>query len=55
MVNKTNISLIDHAYINKDFIKQFFTNTTAENIYCSDHYAVIIITEKNNVNFRTIP
>ena len=55
MVNKTNISLIDHAYISKDFIEQFFTNATAENIYCSDHYAVIIIIEKNNVNFRTIP
>ena len=58
MVNKpTHISrsLIDHAYIKKILTEEFFTKATVENIYFSDHDGVRIITEKNAVNFRTIP
>ena len=36
-------------------MEEFFTNTTVENIYFSDHAAVKIIIEKNAVDFGTIP
>ena len=42
MVNKpTHISgsLIDHVYIKKSLIEEFFSNATVENIYFSDHDA----------------
>ena len=58
MVNKpTHISrsLIDHAYVKKSLIAEFYTNATVGNIYFSDHDAVRIITEKSAVDFLTIP
>ena len=58
MVNKpTHISrsLIDHAYVKKSLVAEFYTIATVGNIYVSDHDAVRIITEKNAVDFRTIP
>ena len=57
MVNKpTQISgsLMDHLYIKKCLIEEFFTNETVENIYFSDDEAVRTIIEKNAVDFRTI-
>ena len=57
MVNKpTQISgsLINHLYIKKCLIEEFFTNETVENIYFSDDEAVRTIIEKNAVDFRTI-
>ena len=47
--------LINHAYIKKSLIEEFFTNATVENIYFSDHDAVRIIIEINGVGFRTTP
>ena len=58
MVNKpTNISrsLIDHLHVKKSLIAEFCTNATVANIYFSDHDAVKIITEKNALDFHTIP
>ena len=58
MVNKpTHISrsLIDHVYVKKNLIAEFYTNAAVANIYFSDHDAVKIITEKNAVDFRIIP
>ena len=58
MVNKpTHISgsLIDHVFIKKDLMEEFFTNATVENIYFSDHDAIRILIEKNAVGFYTIP
>ena len=59
MVNKpTQISgsLMNHLYIKKCLIEEFFTNETVENIYFSDDDdAVRMIIEKNAVHFRTIP
>ena len=58
MVNKpTHISgsLIDHVFIKKDLMEEFFTNATVENIYFSEHDAVRILIEKNAVSFYTIP
>ena len=55
MVNKPALileSLIDHAYIKKRLMEQFFT---VENIYFSDHDAVRIVIEKNVVDFCTTP
>ena len=55
MVNKTtHISgcLIDHVYIKKALMEEFFTSVTVENIYFSDHDAVRIVTEKNSVDFH---
>ena len=40
-------SLIDHVYINKALMEEFFTNVTVENSYFSDHDDVRIATEKN--------
>ena len=57
MVNKpTQISgsLMNHLYIKKCLIEEFFTNETVENIYFSDDEAVRTIIEKNAVDFRTI-
>ena len=54
MVNKpTHLSgsLIDHVYIEKSLMEEFFANATVKNIYFSDHYAVRIIIEKNAVDF----
>ena len=50
MVNKpTHISgpFIDHVYIKKALMKEFFTNVTVENIYFSDHDTVRIAIHKN--------
>ena len=58
MVNKpTHISrsLIDHLHVKKSLIAEFCTNATVANIYFSDHDAVKITTEKNAVDFHTIP
>ena len=53
---QTNIfgSLIDHVYIKKNLIKMFFTGTTAEIIYFSDHDVIKIVFEENAVYFHTI-
>ena len=58
IVNKpTNISgsLTDHVYIKKTLMEEFFANATVKNIYFSDHDAIRIVIEKNNVDFQTIP
>ena len=58
IVNKpTHISgsLIDHVYIKKTLMEEFFANAIVENIYFSDHDAIRIVIEKNNVDFQTIP
>ena len=58
MVNKpTHISgsLINHVYIKKAFMAEFFTNVTVENIYFSDHDAVRITIEKKYVDFHINP
>ena len=58
MVNEpTHISrsLRDYVYVKKSLIAEFYTNATVGNIYFSDHDAVWIITEKNAVDFFTIP
>ena len=50
MINKpTHISgsLIDHVYIKKALMEEFFTNVSVENIYFSDHDAVRIAIHKN--------
>ena len=57
-VNKpTHISgsLIDHIYIQKTFMTEFFTNAIVEEIYFSDHDALRIAIVKNAVDFHTIP
>ena len=57
-VNKqTRISgiLIEHGYIKKILMEEFFTNATVENIYFSDHDTVRIEIEKNAVDFYTVP
>ena len=48
-------SLIDHVYIEKTLMEEFSANATVENIYFSDHDAIRIVTEKNNVDFQTVP
>ena len=48
-------SLIDHVCLKKNLIEEFFTNSTVENIYFSDHDAIKNIIEKNAVDFHTIP
>ena len=58
IVNKpTHISglLIDHVCIKKTLIKEFFADAIVENICFSDHDAIRIVIEKNNVDFQTIP
>ena len=39
-------SLVDHVYIKKSLMEEFFTNVTVESIYFSNHDAVRIIIEK---------
>ena len=54
-VNKpTHISgsLIEHAYLKKDLMEEFFTNATVGNIYFSDHDAVRIKIHKNYFDFH---
>ena len=51
IVNKpTHIlgSWIDHIYINKALMKEFFTKLTVENIYFSDHDTIGIVIEKKS-------
>ena len=48
-------SLIDHVYIKKTLMEEFSANATIENVYFSDHDAIRIVIEKNNVDFETIP
>ena len=58
MVNKlTHISesLIDHVYIKKILMEQFFPNVTFEIIYFSDHDAIRIAIGKNYLDFHTNP
>ena len=58
IVNKpTHISgsLIDHVYIKKMLMEEFSANATVENICFSDHDAIRIVIEKNNLDFQTIP
>ena len=58
IINKpTHISgsLIDHVYIKKSLMEELFANAIVENIYFSDHDAIRIVIEKNNVDFQTIP
>ena len=57
IVNKpTHISgsLIDHVYIKKAFMEEFFTNVTVENIHFSDHDAVRIAIHKNYADTSTL-
>ena len=54
VVNKpTHVSgsLIDHAYIKKALMEEFFSNVTVKNIYFSDHDAVRIAIHKNMLIF----
>ena len=56
MVNKsTHISgsLIDHTYITKALMDEFFSNVTVENICFSDRDSVRILNEKNSFDFHT--
>ena len=49
MVNKpTHISrsLIDHVYIKRALMEEFFNNITVENIYFSDHNTVRFTIQK---------
>ena len=55
MVNKSAHilrSLIDHVYIKKAMMEEFFSNVTAGNIYFPDHDAVRIAIYKNYVDFH---
>ena len=57
MVNKpTHISgsLIDHVCIKKTLVEEFFINATVEIISFSDHDAVRIVIEQNDVDFHTV-
>ena len=47
-------SLIDHVYIEKTLMEEFSANAIVENIYFSDHDAIRIVIEKNNLDFPTI-
>ena len=58
IVNKpTHISgsLIDHVCIKKILMEEFSANATVEKNFFSDHDAIKIVIEKNNVDFQTIP
>ena len=58
MINKsTHISgsLIDHVYIKKTLMENFFTNVSVGNVYFSDHGAVRITVHKNYVDFHINP
>ena len=48
-------SLKDRVYIKKTLMKEFSANGTVENFYFSNHDAIRIVIEKNNVDFQTIP
>ena len=49
-------SLIDHVYIKKTLMEEFSANITIENIhFSSDHDAIRIVIERDNVDFQTIP
>ena len=57
MINKpTHISgsLIDHVYIKKALMEEFFTNVSVEIIYFSDHDAIRIAIHKNLLIFILI-
>ena len=47
-------SLIDHVYINKTLVEEFFTNVIVENICFLDHDALRIAINKNAVDFHTV-
>ena len=54
MVNKpTHISgsLIDHVYIKRALMEEFFNNVTVENIYFSDHDTVRFTIQKKYNDF----
>ena len=58
MANKpTHIfgSLIDHVYISRVWMEEFFKNVTVENIYFSDHDAVRIVIKNDSVDFQINP
>ena len=58
MVNKSthkSESLVDHVYIKKTLLEEFFTTATVENIYFSDHDAARTVIGKNSGNFHNIP
>ena len=58
MINKPTYisrSLIDHVYIKKALMEEFFTNVTVENIYFTDHDAIRIAIHKNFVDFHINP
>ena len=48
-------SLMDHVYLTKALMEEYFTNATFENFYFSDHDAVRIVIGKNSVDFHTFP
>ena len=45
-------SLMDHVYIKKASMEDFFTNITVENAYLSDHDAAKVVIEKKFVDFH---
>ena len=47
--------MIDHVYVKKTLMEEFFTNLTVGNSYFSDHDAVRIVIEKNSVDFQINP
>ena len=58
MVNKSthkSESVLDHVYIKKTLMEEFFTTVTVENIYSSDHDAVRTVIEKSCIDLHAIP
>ena len=47
--------MIDHGYIKRGLLEEFFANAIVENTYFSDHDAVQIVIEKNSVDFHNVP
>ena len=57
MVNKPihiSWSLIDHVHIKKNLMAELSIHVTVENFYFSDHDAIWIVIEQNNVDFHTV-
>ena len=46
--------LVDHAYIKKTLMTEFFIIATVESIYFLDSDALRVLIEQKNVNFDTL-
>lgn len=46
--------LVDHVYIKKTLMTEFFINVTVESIYFSDSDALRVLIEQKNVNCDTL-